>query len=84
MADETAALKRLWQTQNVYVAIVTDDSEAEALADALRKNTPSPMSYSNALKEGLPKEILAEDDIVATYPLNVKSVKIVNSEGTFL
>ena len=41
------------------------------------------MSYSNLVKEGLPKEVLDEDDIIANYKLNVKDVKIVDSKDTF-
>ena len=65
------------------MTIVTDDSEAEPLRQALLSNTPSPMSYSNLVKEGLPQQVLAEDDQVANYKLNVKDVKIVNSKDTF-
>jgi zinc protease len=84
LEDVNAAMRKYWQTKNLYVTIITDDSEAGPLAEALRNNTPSPMSYSNAVKEGLPKEVQTEDEAVATYPLNVKSVKIVKSEATFL
>ena len=41
------------------------------------------MAYSDAVKSGLPKDVLAEDDVVATYKLNVKSVTIVDSKDTF-
>jgi zinc protease len=41
------------------------------------------MSYSNLVKENLPKEILDEDDEVANYKLNVNSVRIINSEEMF-
>lgn len=78
-----AAIRKYWQTQNLYVVIVTDTSEAQPLADALINNTPSPMSYSNVVKAGLPEDVLAEDKIVATYPLNVKKVTIVESADTF-
>lgn len=77
------AIRKHWQTKNMFVTIVTDDSEAKPLADSLINNTPSPMSYSNLVKSGLPAEILAEDEVVANYPLNVKKVTIVNSADTF-
>ena len=41
------------------------------------------MSYSNFVKENLPKEVLTEDEEVANYKLNINSVKIVPSEDTF-
>lgn len=78
-----AALRKHWQTDKLFVTIVTDTGEAQPLADALINNTPSPMSYSNLVAAGLSDEIKAEDELVATYPLNVKSVKVVESSETF-
>jgi len=78
-----AALRKHWQTDNMFVTIVTDASEAQPLADSLINNTPSPMSYSNLVKSGLPADVLAEDDEVAVYPLNIKKVNIVQSADTF-
>jgi zinc protease len=83
LAQVNAAIKKYWQTDNLFVTIVTDESEAQPLADSLLNNTPSPMSYSNFMKSGLPAAVLAEDDIIATYPLNVKKVTIVPSAETF-
>jgi zinc protease len=77
------AIRKHWQTENMFVTIITDESEAKPLADALINNTPSPMSYSNLVKAGLPAEVLAEDDVVAVYPLNIKKVTIVPSADTF-
>ncbi len=77
------AIRKHWQTDNMFVTIVTDDSEAKPLADSLINNTPSPMSYSNLVKSGLPAEVLAEDDEVAAYQLNVKKVTVVDSADTF-
>ena len=68
---------------NMFVSIVTDTSEAEPLARSLRENLDSPMSYSKLVKSGLPQELLAEDDEVAKYKLNVRSVKIIPSADTF-
>jgi zinc protease len=81
--DVNAAVKKYWRTNNMFVTIVTDKSEADELAKSLKENISSPMAYSNAVKAGLPKEVLAEDDIVATYKLNVKNVTIVDSKDTF-
>ena len=83
LEDVNAALRKYWQTENLYVTIVTDASEAQPLADSLINNTPSPMSYSNLVKSGLPADVLAEDDEVAVYPLNIKKVNIVQSADTF-
>jgi len=83
LEDVNNAIRKHWQTKNMFVTIVTDAGEAEPLAKSLKENLTSPMSYSNLVKSGLPKEVLSEDDEVAKYKLNVKSVKIVKSEDTF-
>ena len=67
----------------MFVTIVTNTSEAEALAKSLRENLPSPMSYSNLVKAGLPAEVLAKDAVVEKVPLKVTSVTIVESADTF-
>ncbi|KUG09682.1 M16 family metallopeptidase [Solirubrum puertoriconensis] len=81
--DVNKAIRKHWQTQNMYVTIVTDDSEAQPLAEVLKNNTPSPMSYAKVVREGLPKEVVAEDEQVANYKLNVTTVKIVDTKDTF-
>ncbi len=81
--DVNRAIKKYWQVDNMFVTIVTDKSEAEPLAKSLKDNLPSPMSYSNVVKDGLPEEVLEKDATVENYPLNVKSVKIVESAKTF-
>ncbi|MDP1676087.1 MAG: insulinase family protein [Bacteroidota bacterium] len=83
LSDVNKAIKKYWRTDNMFVTIVTDRSEAEELAKSLKENTPSPMSYSNIVKAGLPKSVLDEDDIVSTFKLNVKNVTIVDSKDTF-
>lgn len=77
------ALRKHWQAGNMFVTIVTDASEATALAGSLISNAPSPMSYSNLVKSGLPEDVLAEDGEVSGYPLNVKKVTIIDSADTF-
>lgn len=81
--DVNRAIKKYWQVNNMFVTIVTDDSEAKPLSAALLANTPSPMSYSNLVKEGMSKDVLAEDDEIANYKLNVNSVTIVDNKDTF-
>ena len=83
LKDVNDAIRKYWQTDNMFVTIVTDESEAKPLAEALINNTPSPMSYSNQLKSGLPEDVLAEDEAVAVFPLNVKKVDIIQSADTF-
>ena len=81
--DVNKAIRKYWQTDNMFVTIVTDTSEAEPLAKSLKNNTPSPMSYSNLVKSGLSDELKEEDKKVEVFPLNVSSVKVVPSEETF-
>ena len=84
LADVNNAIKKYWQVQNMDIVIVTDESEVNNLAESLRAGTVSPMSYSDNLKATLPKVILEEDDVVAKYPLEVREVKVVKIEDTFL
>ena len=81
--DVNKAIRKYWQTDNMFVTIVTDTSEAVALAESLLRNLASPMSYSNLVREGLPREILDDDNAVENLKLNVTSVKIVDSNETF-
>lgn len=83
LEDVNKAIKKYWQTDNMYVIIVTDVSEAKPLAKSLKENLLSPMSYSNLVKAGLPDDVLNDDDVVAKFYLNVKDVKIIDSAETF-
>ena len=73
LEDVNAAIKKHWQTANMKIAIVTKD--AASLADQLASNAPSPITYSSPK----PDTVLAEDKIIAAYPLKIKreNVKIV-------
>ena len=77
------AIKKYWQSDNMFVSIITDKSEAVPLARSLREGMISPMSYSDALKGVLTKEILAEDEIVKSFPMKVGSISIVESNDVF-
>lgn len=83
VAEVNAAMKKYWQVNNMKIAIVTDQSEAQPLAESLRTNAPSPMSYNDGLKSSLTPQILSEDSVVATYPLIIKDVRIIDSNSTF-
>ena len=83
LADVNNAIKTYMQIDNMKITIVTDKSEAKELARSLRMNLPSPMSYSNLVKAGLPQEVLNDDDETTVFKLNIKSVKIVDSKDTF-
>ncbi len=81
--DVNKAIATYLQKETMYIAIVTDESEAVPLKDALLSNQPSPMSYSDDLRKELPKNILDEDEDVAVYPINVQSVRIIKSDEMF-
>lgn len=81
--DVNNVMKKYWQTKNMDIVIVTDESEAEPLSNSLKTNAPSPMSYSNDLKSTLPETILQEDKVVESYPLPIKSVKIISKDEPF-
>jgi zinc protease len=83
LEDVNIAIRKYFQAENMYIVIVTDESEAESLAQSLLNNAYSPMSYSNIVLKSLPKSILEEDEIIANYKLNVKSVRIVNNNEFF-
>ena len=83
LADVNAAIKKYWQTKNMDIVIVTDKSEAEPLAQSLKNNLPSPMSYSNSLRSSLAPAIIEEDKVVEDYPMPVNSVRILDSDKTF-
>jgi zinc protease len=81
--DVNSAIKKYMQIDNMKITIVTDVSEAEPLAESLRNNLSSPMSYSNIVKAGLSEDILKEDTATENFKLNVKNVTIVDSKDTF-
>ena len=84
LEDVNKAIRNNFQVKNMFITIVTDKSEAEALAESLRSNAASPMSYSNSLKAVLTPKIMSEDEEVATFPLTVTDVTIVNSKDLFI
>ncbi|PCI75944.1 MAG: hypothetical protein COB20_11675 [SAR86 cluster bacterium] len=83
LEDVNQAIRKYWQTDNMFVTIITDVSEAQPLADSLLNNLASPMSYSNVVREGLSEALQQEDALVADFPLNITSVKVVDSKDTF-
>ena len=67
-----AAVRRHLDTQGFTVAIVTRD--AAALRNALTSGRPTPLTYDT---QGTPEDVLAEDKVIAAYPLKDVSVKVV-------
>ncbi len=77
--EVNAAIKKHLQYENVKIAVVTGD--AEALAEALAADAPSPMEYGSPKSE----EVLKEDEVISTYPLGIAAdaIKIVPVEEIF-
>ena len=69
--DVNRAIKTYLNSDNVYIAIITQD--AQSLKDALIANTPSPISYANP---NMPQKILDEDLVIQTFPLDIQPEKI--------
>jgi zinc protease len=78
--DVNAAIKKHWQTANLKIVAVTKN--AEAFANALAANAPSPITYSSPK----PDAVLEEDKTISSYPLQVKreNIRIVPVTDLFL
>jgi len=68
--DVNAAIRKHLQAKNYYLAIVAKD--AGPLKDALLSNAPSPIQYNN---QNVPAEILAQDKVIQTLPININKDK---------
>jgi len=69
--DVNRAIKKYLNFNNLYIAIITEN--AEALKEAIVANTPSPITYANP---NMPQEILEEDLVIQSFPLDVKLEKV--------
>jgi zinc protease len=72
VAKVNAAVRRHLDTEGFKVAIVTRD--AAAMREALVSGKPTPLAYDT---QGTPDDVLAEDKVIAAYPLKDVSVKVV-------
>jgi len=79
LEDVNNAVWHYLQAANVKVVMVTED--AEALKQALVSNAPSPITY----EVEKPREILEEDEEIATYYLDVRDedVRIIPATEMF-
>jgi zinc protease len=66
------AVRRHLATEGFEVAIVTRD--AAAMGEALKSGKPTPLTYDT---QGTPDDVLAEDKVIASYPLKDVSIKVV-------
>lgn len=73
-----SAVRKHLKTGGIKVAIVA--KEAVALREALMSGKPSPIKYDTT---GTPDDILAEDRIIAAFPLKDVCVRIVPVEQVF-
>lgn len=80
LAEVNAAIKRHLQYDHIKIAMITQD--AKDLKKALVHDTPNPIEYA-APK---PDEILAEDQEIGTYNLNIdpEDVEIVKADEMFV
>jgi zinc protease len=84
LEEVNRAARQYLQTQNMYVTMVVDAEEAAPLRQSLLTNKPSPMSYSKAVKESLAEPVLKHDARIQNYKLNVKEVRVLTPEETFV
>jgi zinc protease len=84
LEEVNAAVRKHLQVENMHVAVITHNSEANPLAQGLKQNTVSPMSYSNIVKAGLPQSVLDKDRRAASFKLNVRNTEIVSGKEMFL
>ncbi len=79
LAEVSAAIRAYLRPDSMTIAIVSQD--ADALADALAGETPSPMTYATPK----PPEVLAEDKEIEAYPLHVRrdAIRIVPVDEMF-
>lgn len=79
LEDVNRALREHLAGKPMRIVMVTHD--AEGLRDAIVSGKPSPITYNSPK----PEEILAEDRVIQTYPVNVKAadVSIVAEEDVF-
>ncbi|MEE9385449.1 MAG: pitrilysin family protein [Nannocystaceae bacterium] len=77
--DVNAAIKRHLQYQNIKVGIVS--GKTEELRQALATDAPSPITYGSEK----PAEVLAEDQLISTYQLNIlpQNIQVVPVDQMF-
>ncbi len=79
LGDVNQAIEKYLNTQNMIIAVVTQD--AVSFKEALVKNTPSPIQYESPK----PESILQEDKQIMVYPLSIKeeNITIIPAEKMF-
>lgn len=79
LEDVNKAIKKYLNYNNMKVAIVTKD--AESFREALKNNTPSPITYSTPKAD----KVYREDKDIQDYKLNIpeENIKLMNVEELF-
>jgi zinc protease len=79
-ADVDRAIRRHLSTDRLSIIVVGD--KVRALADALLGGRPTPIVYDT---KDTPADVLAEDKLIATYPLPISStdIRIVSAKTMF-
>jgi zinc protease len=79
-ADVDRAVRKHLTLNGLSIAIVAD--KAQALADQLASDAPTPITYDTA---GTPPEVMAEDKIIEKFPipLSKQAVRVVPVEQMF-
>ena len=76
--DVNAAIRKHLQADNLAVVLVTQ--QAAELEKQLTSGEPTPLVYDTG---GTPADIIAEDKIIASWPLKIGSIKTVPVERLF-
>ncbi len=69
--DVNNAVRRYLKSDRMRIVMITKD--AEALRDAIIKNTPSPIKYNSPK----PDDIIQEDKVIQEYAINIKPEDVV-------
>ena len=83
LKDVNDAIAKYFQYKNIYVAVITDTSEAEKLAESIRTNASASIVYSPLVGKGLGKDTLDEDKLIDSFKLNITDVQVIPSGKLF-
>ena len=75
--DVNRVIRQNLQAENLDIVVITD--KAEEFAQAVRQETPSPITYNSPK----PDEIMQEDKVIATFPIKADTIDIVPLDKVF-
>lgn len=82
-ADVNAAIRKYLVPDKLYISVVTDDSEAKGLAEALKSDASAPIVYTPVVRSGLSQDILDEDKQIDATKLGVTKIQVVDKANLF-